>query len=482
MLILDIDSKVANTICNLQHFCFKEQSLTAPYFNTNTIYCGDCELVLSKFPDESVDLIYADPPFFSNQQYEIIWGDGYEIRAFEDRWKGGINNYVGWMVERLEQCYRVLKKTGSMYLHCDWHASHYLKVEMDRIFGLQNFINEITWKRSIAHNDAKQGAKHFGRLHDTLLFYTKTGSYIWNQQYTEYDKDYVDTFYNKIDEKGRRYQATDLTAAKPGGDTSYSWHGKQPYIGRYWAYSKANMEKFEKDGRLVYTSTGMPRYKRYLDEMFGVPLQDLWVDISAAGLGKEKLGYPTQKPEALLERIILTSSNPMDVVLDPFCGCGTAIFVSHKKGRRWVGVDVSPTACDLMERRMRKLSVSPNMMGMPLSEEDLRKIAPFEFQNWVVKRLYGRVTARKSGDMGIDGTTFEGIPIQVKQSDDIGRNVIDNFETAIRRKKKAKGIIVAFSFGKGAYEELARAKLHENLDIKALSINDLLKKQEQQLI
>ena len=131
---------------------------------------------------------------------------------------------------------------------------------------------------------------------------------------------------------------------------------------------------------------------------------------------------------------------------------------------------------------MRKLSVSPNMMGMPLTEEDLRKVLPFEFQNWVVRRLYGRVTARKSGDMGIDGTTFEGIPIQVKQSDDIGRNVIDNFETAIRRKKKAKGIIVAFSFGKGAYEELARAKLHENLDIKAIQIKELLKKQEQQLI
>lgn len=212
-----------------------------------------------------------------------------------------------------------------------------------------------------------------------------------NQQYTEYDKEYVDKFYNRIDEKGRDYQATDLTAAKPGGDTLYVWHGKKPYKGRYWAYSKAKMEQFEKEGRIVYTKTGMPRYKRYLDEMPGVSLQDLWIDISSAGLGKEKLGFPTQKPEALLERIVKTSSNPMDIVLDPFCGCGTALAVAHKLGRRWIGIDVSPTACKLMEKRLRKLHVSPNVMGMPFSEDDLRKLPPFEFQNWVVQRLFGSV-------------------------------------------------------------------------------------------
>ena len=449
--------------------------MTTPYFHTNTIYCGDCKEVMARFPNECVDLIYADPPFFSNRHYEVIWGDGYELRAFEDRWKGGINNYVAWMVERLTQCYRVLKKTGSMYLHCDWHASHYLKVEMDRIFGESACINQIVWKRSIAHSDAKQGARHYGRLHDTVLFYVKSDNYTWNQQYTEYDKEYVDSFYCKIAEKGRRYQATDLTAAKPGGDTLYEWRGKKPYKGRYWAYSRAKMEQFEKEGRLVYTSTGMPRYKRYLDEMPGVPLQDLWADISAAGLGKEKLGFPTQKPEALLERIIKTSSSPMEIVLDSFCGCGTAIVVAHKLGRQWIGIDVSPTACNLMAKRMRKLSVSPNVMGMPLSEEDLRKLLPFEFQNWVVQRLFGRISPRKSSDMGIDGYSFEGDPIQVKQSDDIGRNVVDNFETAIRRRKAKKGTIVAFSFGKGAYEEIARARLHEGLEIKAVTIKELLK-------
>lgn len=430
---------------------------------------------MAKFPNECADLIYADPPFFSNRHYEVIWGDGFELRAFEDRWKGGINNYVAWMVERLTQCYRVLKKTGSMYLHCDWHASHYLKIEMDRIFGENACINQIVWKRSIAHSDSKQGAKHYGRIHDTVLFYVKSKDYTWNQQYTVYDKDYTDAFYDKKDEKGRRYQATDLTAAKEGGDTLYEWHGRKPYHGRYWAYSRAKMEQFEKEGRLVYTKTGMPRYKRFLDEMLGVPLQDLWTDISAAGLGKEKLGFPTQKPELLLERIIKTSSNSMDIILDPFCGCGTAIVVAHKLGRQWIGVDVSPTACALMEKRFRKLHVSPIVMGMPFSEDDLRKLPPFEFQNWVVQRLFGRVSARKSSDMGIDGYTFEGNPIQVKQSDDIGRNVVDNFETAIRRRKQTKGIIIAFSFGKGAYEEIARAKLHDNVEIQAMTVKELLK-------
>jgi tRNA G10 N-methylase Trm11 len=169
----------------------------------------------------------------------------------------------------------------------------------------------------------------------------------------------------------------------------------------------------------------------------------------------------------------------MDIVLDPFCGCGTAIVVAHKLGRQWIGIDVSPTACNLMENRMRRLHVSPNVMGMPFSEEDLRKLPPFEFQNWVVQRLFGRVSARKSSDMGIDGFTFEGHPIQVKQSDDIGRNVIDNFETAIRRRKQAKGMIVAFSFGKGAFEEIARAQLHDNIEIQALTVKELLKNQNQ---
>ena len=238
------------------------------------------------------------------------------------------------------------------------------------------------------------------------------------------------------------------------------------------------MQKMWEEGRIVKTKTGKLYHKRYVDESKGVPLQNLWTDISMLrgfSANEERLGFPTQKPEALLERIIEVSSNPMDIVLDPFCGCGTAIVVAQKLGRRWIGVDVSPTACNLMEKRLRKLNVSPNVFGMPMFEEDLRKLPPFEFQNWVIKRLFGRVSTRRTSDMGIDGYTFEGNPVQVKQSDDVGRNVIDNFETAIRRMKANKGVIVAFSFGKGAYEEIARAKLHESLEIELLKVSDLLK-------
>jgi DNA modification methylase len=453
--------------------------MTIPYFRPNTIYCGDCKEVLAKFTNECVDFIYADPPFFSNRHYEVIWKDGYELRAFEDRWKGGIENYVLWMKERLEHCSRVLKKTGSIYLHCDWHAAHYLKIEMDRLFGAQNFRGEIIWKRGFAHSDSKQGSRHYGHIHDTILFYALGENYTWNQQYMPYDEEYARQMYKRVDEKGRRYQEVDLTAAKEGGDTQYEWHGAKPYKGRYWAYSREKLDQLFADGKIMFRRTGMPRLKMFLDEMLGVPLQDVWTDINPAGIGKERMGYPTQKPEILLERLVKSSSNSMDIVLDPFCGCGTAIVVAHKQGRRWIGIDVSPTACTLMEKRFRKLHVSPTVMGMPFSEVDLRKLPPFEFQNWVVQRLFGRVSARKSSDMGIDGFTFEGVPIQVKQSDDIGRNVVDNFETAIRRRKATKGIIVAFSFGKGANEEIARAILHDNIEIKALTVKELLKNQTQ---
>jgi len=454
--------------------------MTISYFRPSTIYCGDCKDVLGKFPSESADLIYADPPFFSNRRYEIIWGDGYELRAFEDRWKGGLSYYVGWMVERLTQCYRVLKKTGSMYLHCDWHASHYLKYEMDRLFGETNFVNEIVWKRQVAkHSDAKQGAKHYGRIHDVLLFYAKSADYTWNQQYLPFTEESKDKFYGRIEpETGRRYQLTAIDG--PGGAAKGNPRYEFLGVTRYWRYSVKHMEQLYKEGRIVQTKRGnVPRYKRYLDEMKGVPLQDLWEDVNPVSTSRESLGFPTQKPELLLERIIKTSSNTMDVILDPFCGCGTAIVVAHKLGRQWVGIDVSPTACKLMEKRFRKLHISPSVMGMPMSEEDLRKLPAFEFQNWVVQRLFGRVSARKSSDMGIDGFTFEGDPIQVKQSDDIGRNVVDNFETAIRRRNAKKGIIVAFSFGKGAFGEVARARLHDNIEIRVMTVKELLRNQNQ---
>jgi len=383
-----------------------------PFFQTNAIYCGDCRDILRKFPDECIDMIYADPPFFSNSQYEVIWGDGYEKRAFEDRWKGGINNYLTWMEERLRECHRVLKDTGCLYLHCDYHAGHHLKVLLDGIFGNSHFENEIIWHYQLGGASKKRWA----RTHDTLLFYSK------------------------------------------GDEFTYNWE----------------------EARAVRTEGALKRAQNpkgariKADDLYKVP-PDVVIIQQMNPMARERLGYPTQKPEALLDLLIKVSSNKNDLLLDPFCGCGTAIAVAHKLDRRWIGIDVSPTACDLMMKRMRSIGASPQLVGMPMTEDDLRQLEPFEFQNWVIKRLFGRVSNKKSSDMGIDGYTYEGYPVQVKQSDNIGRNVVDNFETALRRANKNKGFIVAFSFGKGTYEEIARAKLHEGLEIEAMAIQDLLR-------
>jgi DNA modification methylase len=449
-------------------------------FQTNSIFCGDCQNVLSLFPEECADMIYADPPFFSNQPYEMIWGDGYEKRAFNDRWAGGIQNYLAWMEPKLRQSHKVLKESGSMWLHCDWHAGAYLKVLMDKIFGENRLVNEVIWKRTSAHT-GEGIVKRLGTVHDTILFYSKGASYTFNPQYTELDEEYVKKFYRFEDENGKRYRLSDLTGAGiRHGETGKVWHGIDPNkAGRHWAFPPSRLDELEKEGRIYFPKKtgGVPSFKRYLDDMKGQLLQDIWDDIQPIqSQSNERLGYPTQKPEALLERIITLTTNPTDVVLDPFCGCGTAIAVAHKLGRRWVGIDVSPTACKLMAKRMRMLGakgVEP--IGLPKTVSELKEIQPFEFQNWVFEKLHGRVNPRKVGDYGIDGWVDLDVPCQVKQSDDVGRNVVDNFETAIQRQGKDRGVIVAFSFGKGAIEEVARAKNDMNLDIKLKTVEEIVK-------
>jgi DNA modification methylase len=389
----------------------------------NAIYCGDCAHVLAYFPECSVDLIYVDPPFFSNRQYEIIWGNGYELRAFEDRWKGGIKNYIAWMEPKIRECHRILKPTGIMYLHCDWHADAHLRILMDKIFGEENFRNEIIW----CYRGAGYPKRDFGRRHDTIFRYSKTDSYIFNlddvrEEYAEATKERFKHYIGNV-RNGKDFGVQKLN---PGG--------KQP--------------------------------------------DDWWQIQPIAPSANERLGYPTQKPEALLEKIIKASSNPTDIILDPMCGCGTAIAVAHKLGRRWIGIDVSPIACKVMVKRMQKLKAKiaeSDVVGLPKSVEELEAMVPFEFQNWVIQKLYGRPSKSKVGDFGVDGWLTSGEPVQIKQSKYIGRNVVDNFETAIRRQGKKAGMIVAFSFGKGANEEVARAKLDEGLEIRLKTVKDLLK-------
>jgi len=465
----------------------------------NTIYCGDCLEILKKFPANSVDLIYADPPFFSGRHYGIIWKDGAEKRAFGDRWKGGINHYIRWIVPRLEQCQRILKKTGSFYIHCDWHASHHLKVALDKIFGGNNFRNEIIWKRSTGH---PLSIKKLESITDTILVYGKSKDVYFSPFPLPLDEKVIERDYKNKDEHGR-YQNVDLTGGKGGGKEAYEpFKGVLPPKGRAWApprreklpqwavkklspkYEKMNQlekcKELDRIGLIYWSKKKKPRFKRYLPENPTRFATNLWDDIkSISSQSNERLGYPTQKPLDLLKRIIKISSKKGNIVLDPFCGCGTTLVAAHKLKRKWIGIDVSPTACKLMQRRIRdRFSITSMILGGEITIKHLKKMKPFEFQNWVCAKLFGRVSDRKSSDMGIDGYTLDGRPIQVKQSERVGRNVIDNFETAVRRKGKKKGIVVGFSFVKSAHEEAARAKVEGDLDIQLITAEELLKRKK----
>ena len=457
----------------------------------NQLILGDCLEVMKGMESESIDLIYLDPPFFSNRNYEVIWGDKGEIRSFEDRWSGGIDHYIAWLKERVQEMHRLLKPTGSIYLHCDWHADAYIRVYiLDKIFGIQNFRNKITWKRATTHNDYKQGAKQFGRVCDYLYLYNKDSRLsTFNTIFEGYTKEYIESTYNKVESNtGRRFKASDLSAAKPGGDTYYDWHGKFPPKNRFWAYSKENMQAFEREGRLYYSSKGKPYLKHYLDEMPGVSIDDLWLNCQFKKQS-ERIGYPTQKPEALMERVIKSASNEGDTVLDPFVGGGTTVVVADKLKRNWIGIDQSVQAIKVSEMRLEK---QQDMYSAPFSVilhkydyDTLRYKNAFEFEKWIVERFDGIANIQQRGDLGMDGRKRDGTPIQVKRSDNIGRNVVDNFHSAVMRydknlyeknKKNAQpvGYIIAFSFGKGAVQEVARLQNEENVIIQLVTVEEIV--------
>jgi DNA modification methylase len=471
--------------------------------DTRVIYCGDNLEQLKKLPDECVDLIYIDPPFNSNRNYEVFWGETKEKRAFDDR-HASTQAYIEFMRPRCVELHRVLKKTGSFYFHCDWHASHYVKIMLDQIFSENQFQNEIVWKRSSAHSDTKQGMAQYGRIYDSIFFYTKSDEWTWNPLYQAYDENYLSGNYRNTDPDGRRWKSTDLTAAKPGGDTDYEWKGRRPSKGRYWAYSKANMGKFDSEGRLYYTSSGLPRLKQYLDEMPGVALQNMWIDIPPiASQSAERLGYPTQKPLALLDRIIKASSNPNDIVLDAFCGCGTALVAAENLGRQWIGIDVSPTACRVMAKRLRDVCKMKEdetlwrkgqgfvVRDLPWSIEKLHELPPFEFENWAVIALGGIPNKAQVGDMGIDGRIYPvsatpkkdkgelgfmdvWYPIQVKQKDKVGSPDIRDFEGAMVTHDRTKGFFVSFDFSSDAMSEIQVFFKKTGKSIIALTVKDIL--------
>jgi site-specific DNA-methyltransferase (adenine-specific) len=476
--------------------------------DTRVIYCGDNLEQLKKLPDGCVDLIYIDPPFNSNRNYEVFWGETKEKRAFEDR-HASTQAYIEFMRPRCVELHRVLKKTGSFYYHCDWHASHYVKIMLDQIFGENNFVNEIIWKRQSAHSDAKQGSKHLGRVHDTIFFYTKSDEYHFKHLYKPYDQEYLEKFYKYVEEgTGRRYSLGDITA--PGGAAPSKGNPCYEFLGvtRYWRFSKQEMERLYKEGQIVQAKPGaVPRQKRYLDEGKGVPIGTVWDDIGPIqSASDESLGYPTQKPLKLMERILEMSSNPNDIVLDAFCGCGTALVAAENLGRQWIGIDISPTACRVMAKRLRDVCKMKEdeklwrigrgfvVRDLPWSEKQLREIPPFEFENWAVIALGGIPNKAQVGDMGIDGRIYpvsatpkkkEGelefmdawYPIQVKQKDKVGRPDIDSFEAVMMREDRTKGFFVAFDYSSDAMSEIQSFFKKTGKSIIALTVKDILDEQ-----
>lgn len=416
------------------------------------LYYGDNLDVLQSLPGESVDLVYLDPPFNSARNYNVIFARGEhadaagaQIQAFEDTWEwthateeqfseylnGGVplrvaealrafhtllgeNDALAYLVNmapRLVELHRLLKGTGSFYLHCDPTMSHYLKVLLDAIFDPRSFRNEIIWKRYGTHNDHGQGSKHFGRAHDIILFYTKSAESKWAQIFGSYDDDYVSENYRGDDNDGRgRYMTKPLTA--PGGaekgNPVYEWNGHT----RAWRYSQETMQKLHDDNRLHYSKTGYARQKHYISEAKGVPLQDIWLDPKPlTGKNAERLGYPTQKPRALLERIIEATTEPGDVVLDPFCGCGTTVDAAQKLGRQWIGIDITYIAVDLILKRLEH-SYGADILkeieidGLPRdagAAQALFDRNPFDFERWAVSFLNAQPNEKQVGDKGIDG-------------------------------------------------------------------------------
>jgi DNA modification methylase len=419
----------------------------------NKLYYGDNLDVLKLYvKDESVDLIYLDPPFNSRQDYNVLFAEkdgsqsSSQIHAFEDTWewnieaertleqiieKGGrvadalrsfrtflhgsdMMAYLAMMAPRLVELRRVLKETGSIYLHCDPTASHYLKILMDAVFGPQFFRNEMIWKRTTAHSDGKRA----GRIHDVILFYSASEELTWNKVYQPYETDYVEKYYRYKDEDGSRWASGDVAAAGPGPARYFDGVLRNPPPGSHWRFAQGQIDEYVKSGRIYFTENGFPRIKRYLKDMKGTVLQDIWADKDVQPVvswSDEGLGYPTQKPEALLERILNASSNEGDLVLDPFCGCGTTVQVAQHLNRRWIGIDITHLAIGLIKQRLSdafgpEIKSTYDVIGEPTDYAGAAALAAenkYQFQWWALGQVGARPAEQKKGaDRGIDGRLY----------------------------------------------------------------------------
>ena len=466
----------------------------------NTLFYGDnLQVLRDHIPDASVDLVYLDPPFNSNASYNVLFREKSgedspaQIKAFTDTWEWTLETertfeqdiilhpgtpaavkdmvtafrqfvgqnamlaYLVMMTPRLVELRRVLKPTGSLYLHCDPTASHYLKIVMDTVFGARNFRSEITWRRTNAKGLASKG---FPNNSDILLYYAKEVAFTWNRPFVPHDQEYVEKFYRHTEpETGRRYTLSDLTNPNRNRpNLTYEWNGHL----RVWRWTKERMQDAHDKGLIHYTSSGLARQKRYLDEMQGNPVDTIWDDITPIqAKSPERLGYPTQKPEALLERIIQASSNEGDVILDPFCGCGTAVAAAQKLNRQWLGIDVTHLAVALMKSRLKTaFNLDPGadyaVVGEPRDMGSARALweqDPYQFQFWAVSLLEAQPQAeqKRGADRGIDGVIYfvdgprrtpQKVVIQVKGGR-VSSPQIRDLKGVVEREKAALGLFIS---------------------------------------
>jgi site-specific DNA-methyltransferase (adenine-specific) len=476
---------------------------------SNALFFGDnLEVLRDHVKDESADLIYLDPPFNSDAGYNVLFGDkttgksAAQASAFRDTWEWGehaayafeevmrqggrmalllkgmrawmgenaMMAYVAMMAVRLTELRRVLKPTGSLYLHCDPSASHYLKLLLDASFGAENFRSEIVWKRTGSH----AGAARWAPVHDTIFFYSAGDRYTWNRQFQAYERGYIEERYDREDKRGR-FQDVSLTG--PGtreGESGLPWRGHDPTSrGRHWAVPKAaaeaiqgfeqlsvhqKLDALDAADLLYWTSSsdGLPRVKQFPGA--GVPLQDCILDVPPLNArAKERLGYPTQKPVALLRRIISASSRPGDVVLDPFCGCGTTVEAAEQLGRDWTGIDVTHYAVTLIEARMRKSHPDARfaVRGRPtdlVGARDLARRDKHQFQWWSAWLLgaHSYNETKKGADRGIDGNIFfpngpyghGRIIISVKGGENVGPAFVRELAGVLEREQAEMGVLV----------------------------------------
>uniref|UniRef100_UPI0003B50544 site-specific DNA-methyltransferase n=1 Tax=Deinococcus ficus TaxID=317577 RepID=UPI0003B50544 len=482
-------------------------SKAAPTLQRKLFLGDNLQVLRDSIPTESVDLVYLDPPFNSAADYNVLFRDqsdqkdSAQIMAFTDTWKWGpddeqvlleltaihgelasflsdtvtrlgrndLSAYLVMMAARLVELHRVLKPTGSLYLHCDPTASHYLKTVLDVIFGPQNFRNEIIWQRTNVHSDSKT----WSRVSDVILFYSVSDTFTWNPQYSPHDPEYVKTKYRHDDNDGRGvYRLSDMTSPSPRPNMMYEWQG-HAFPPNGWRYSTETMQKLHDEGRIWYPTdkSKRPQLKRYLTETQGVLLGNVWTDIPPLNSqAMERMGYPTQKPVALLERILAASSNPGDVVLDPFCGCGTTVSAAEKLGRNWIGIDITHLSVALIKARLRRdfglEAKDYQEEGTPTTAEGAQYLFnqdPYQFQFWILGEIgaqpFGAISenskkGKKGADGGIDGQMFflrpdggkvEKVVVSVKGGKNLTAGMVRDLAGVLTKEAAAIGIFVCLA-------------------------------------